>query len=114
MNRWFGSAQDSADQASARDRRAAQRFIKTIPKVASASEDEEDFKEANTSFTPALNVDGESEERSADQSVAAMAPDPVVIPFQDADAADDAEAWKKELKLKFEPHDVNYWFNWIL
>ena len=31
--------------------------------------------------------------------------------FQDANFPDDDEAWKKDLKIKFQQHDVEYWFN---
>ena len=32
-------------------------------------------------------------------------------PFDTADAEYDADFWKKELKIKFNRHDVIYWFN---
>ena len=33
------------------------------------------------------------------------------LPFEDADFENHADSWEKELKIKFQHHDVEYWFN---
>ena len=84
--------------------------------MATVTSDEE-FEDANTSFVAALNVDGETPtaEEIASTSAAAAAAVPAAnmpdVLFEDKNEEDDAEAWKKEIKLKFDPSDVHYWFN---
>ena len=114
MNWWKGSAEDSRRQASDRDSRAARRTINALPVVASDSDD--DFGDAQTSFSKG-NVDGnddltDSEEDMVDAAAAAELARQRAMPVEDADFEDDADSWKKELKIKFDP-DVDYWFNAI-
>ena len=72
-----------------------------------SDEDEELlFEDANNSFSANLNVDGESDVMDAATIAAERAK-----PFDKRSLPDDAEAWKKELKLKFDKNDVKYWFN---
>ena len=121
MNRWWGSKADSAKQSSERDQRAARRTVNNLD--LHLSEDENDFEDCNTSFrnTSIFSLDG-ADDADLDlddsvQSAASVMSTPAEIaaqralPFEDQDFDDDAEAWKKELKLKFDPHDVPYWFN---
>ena len=60
MNRWPGSATDSAEQASRRDQRAARRYIRTIPTI---NTDSNKFEDCNSSLTtPFINVNGTAED----------------------------------------------------
>ena len=116
MNRWWGSQSDSIAQSADRDSRAARRTIARQQTINSDS-DENDFADCNTSFNRSLNLDGEPGE-SADLTMnaneqaarAALAAEKAK-PVEDADYADDEDAWKKEVKLKFDQSDVKYWFN---
>ena len=38
-------------------------------------------------------------------------PDPAPVDFEDEDKADDAEAWKKSISLKFDRSDPEWWFS---
>ena len=117
MHRWPGSSEDSSNQKSERNQRAARRTIKTLNLNPLSSEDEEVFQDCDTSFS--LNVDGEpgdvplvEPDMNANQQAAAAAlAAEKRKPVQDADFDDDSDAWKKEIKVKFNPHDVKYWFN---
>ena len=115
MNRWFGSQEDSSRQQSERALRQTRRVIRSLPKPNIASDEE--FNDCETSFSYHLNVDGEpgtassSRQPSPSREVANM-PDEQAR-FEDADTADDAEAWKKEVKIKFNQGDVLYWFNTV-
>ena len=109
MNRWLGSAADSANQATARDRRAAQRYIQNLPPVFSDNED--DFLECETSFSN-LNVDGEGGDMApTDAEREQHRLRELTKPFDLQNFDDDSEAWKKELKIKFDENDVGFWFN---
>ena len=116
MNRWFGSSDDSQRQAADRNARQARRTLRQLPKVASDSEDEV-FGDCNTSllFVDGANDDNESVVGSDNGEMAAEAAAELArqkaLPIEDANFANDEDSWKKEIKLKFEPHDVKYWFN---
>ena len=125
MNRWWGNKQDSANQAAERSQRAARRTIRELN--LNVLSDEDDFQDANSTLDNVafanLNLDGGHSQASSvvgsDEEV-----DSVNMPLTDAQLAveraktvqeanypDDSEAWKKELKLKFDRHDVLYWIN---
>ena len=108
MNRWLGSTSDSASQASQRDQRAARRIIQSLPSPASASDEE--FEECDTSFSAHLNLDGDPSSDVMTEAAAELARQRA-LPVEDSNFEDDADAWKKELKLQFQQHDVEYWFN---
>ena len=117
MNRWFGTPADSATQASQRQQRAARRTIASLN--LNPLSDEEDFQDANDSVSGLnishLNLDGQVDEdvvesASADMNAAQLAAEKLK-PFQDANFPDDDDAWKKEVKIKYNPNDVKYWFN---
>ena len=135
MNRWWGDSSASAKQASERDQRAARRVIARLPTVAQSgdplSDDNEVFDDCNQSFS-ALNLDGNGdlETASTSSSSGAGAPGGAAAPggvpavvepdlpimaatFDTEDKENDSEAWKKEVKIKFQPHDVEYWFNTV-
>ena len=110
---WFGTPASSASQAADRNQRAARRAISQLQQVTSDSDD--DFRDANTSFSAKLNLDGDAED--LDQSImtaeaAALAAE-MAKPLDKRNYADDPEAWKKDIKIKFEIHDVKYWFNTV-
>ena len=109
-----GSSEDSAKQSSERDSRAARRYIRSVPQVnlASDSDNDDAYQEANQSLevNPLLNLDGEF--GHPDMDAAALAAEKAK-PFQDADFPDDPEAWKKEIKVKFDAQDICYWFNTV-
>ena len=116
MFRWSGNKATSNEQASERDSRAARRTIRSLNLNPLSSDDE--FEDANTSFNRSLNLDGDAgdspEEMAAEQArLAAELAAEKAKPVQDSDFADDDEAWKKELKIKFDMHDVQYSFNAI-
>ena len=113
MNRWFGSAADSQQQASERDRRAARRTIAGLSHLV-LSDSEDDFNDCNT--TLGHQVDGQDdesvvEESEAMTSAAAELARQKALPVDEANYANDEDAWKKEIKLKFDQGDVKYWFN---
>ena len=118
MNRWWGSAEDSDKQAGDRNSRAARRTIRRQT-VVSSSDDEEHFFNANESIS-IPNLDGADDETVDEASTSAiMAPTPEeaelarqrALPVDQADFDNDADSWKKEIKLKFNINDVTYWFN---
>ena len=97
MNRWWGTAEDSKVQKSERDQRAAKKYIRNLPTVATSptSDEELDFADAETSFSAGLNVDGETTDEVADtpQVAAAMQnPPPPNVLFEDENKEDDSEA----------------------
>ena len=103
MNRWQGSARDSLKQASERSQRAARRTISSLDLVLS---EEEEFQDCDTSLRLTnLNLDGAGDDlddtTSSSTTSQVMAPDPVVR-FDEANTDDDSEAWKKDLKVKFD------------
>ena len=107
MFRWQG---DSEKQKAERNQRQAKRFIRQLP----TSESDDEFQDCDTSLSKSLNLDGnddteslEDEGMDAAQVLAAEKRKPVEI----ANFPDDDDAWKKEIKLKFNNQDVKYWFN---
>ena len=100
MNRWFGTQQDSDRQASQRSNRAARRAINKLDLHLVLSDDD-NFEDANTSFSTHLNIDGEpGEEGAEDSSSSSSSSTPVVAPvamaaFEDANAEDHEKAWEK-------------------
>ena len=114
MNRWFGTKEDSLAQASARSSRAARRTIASLPKVVLSSDDDEAaYEDAENSFRlPQLDGDDDEEdvvagEQSQNNSLA------MAQPFDLEDKDNDAEAWKKDVRTKFDQNDVPYFFNAI-
>ena len=113
MNRWPFSSEASKQQASERDQRAARKTLREqqlLQKVLSDSDDEDNFKDAEYSFSAGLNLDGEPEDEIAEMDAAALAAERQK-PFDGRNLPDDDEAWKKEIKIKFDINDVKYWFN---
>ena len=113
MNRWWGNSSDSANQAADRDRRAARRTINSLPAVLSdPGSDEDDFRDCDTSLLFG-NVDGADDLDETDDMAAAAAElaRQRALPVEDSDFDNDPDSWKKEIKIKYEPHDVEYWFN---
>ena len=111
MHRWFGDASRSDQQASERNQRAARRTLKEqkLSYTSASEEDEENFLDANNSLSLPLNVDGGADSdfdsgsnTMADAAAAAELARQRALPVEDADFADDAEAWKKEIKTKFD------------
>ena len=107
MNRWWGNANDSDRQQSERNQRAARRYIQSNI-IAS---DEDEFADANSSLTldPVLNLDGDAIDMNAAEAAAELARQRA-LPVAESNFADDEDAWKKEIKIKFDS-DINYWFN---
>ena len=110
MNRWPGSADDSARQASDRDSRAARRYLAQIPQVTSDSDD--DFRDCETSllFSGDGADDLEESLNSSDMNATELARQKA-LPVEDADFENDSESWKKEIKVKFDQNDVKFFFN---
>ena len=102
MNRWFGSAEKSEQQASERNQRAARRIIQE--QVIINSDDE--YNDCETSFNTSLNLDGAPGDVPEISVMAAELARQKALPVQDANFADDEDAWKKEIKLKFERNDM--------
>ena len=119
MNRWWGSSDDSQRQASERAGRAARRTIRNLD--LNILSDEENFEDAETSFNFAnLNLDGQGEDDLETSSTSTPAVEPTqpaanmpATPFDMESKDDDSEAWKKDIKIKFDRHDVKYFFNAI-
>ena len=113
MNRWFGTPADSARQSSDRDQRAARRTIARLPEQAQLPailSDEDEFLDTETSFH--LNLDGEPGDTST--SSQGSTPEAATMPavaFDVEDKENDADSWKKEVKIKFDMQEVEYWFN---
>ena len=110
MNRWWGGATDSDKQANERNSRAARRIISQQQKEQSLilSSDEDDYADCDTSGIFG-GLDG-ADELPEDMAAAELARQRA-LPVDESDFENDPESWKKELKLKFEPHDIHYWFN---
>ena len=118
MHRWWGASADSEKQNSERDQRAARRVIKSLDLNPNPLSDDE-FVECDTSInnTSIFNVDG-ADDADSENSLYLSEDDEVpvmdaaaiaaqkALPFEDASYPDDDEAWKKELKLKFDKSDV--------
>ena len=112
MNRWWGNQEDSDRQTSERNSRAARRIISQQPVLSS---DEEPFLDADTSIhdlSGVANLDGADDIPEDDMNAAELARQKA-LPFEDADYENDPESWKKELKIKFDMHEVEYTFNTI-
>ena len=120
MNWWPGSAAQSSSQAADRNQRAARRQTRNLDLHLS---DEEDFQDCDTSLNnkSIFSLDGAADNDSATDSdespedtmalTAAQLAAEKAKPVQTANYPDDEDAWKKELKLKFDKSDVQYWFN---
>ena len=117
MNRWFGTTDDSEKQASARNQRAARRTIAKLSIPTSPSVSDDDFNDCETSFRHNLDGEGgEPDDMDADQAAAAAAAElnrQRSLPVDESDFENDPDSWKKEVKAKFDPHDVTYWFNTV-
>ena len=114
MHRWWGSASDSAKQASERDNRQARRTISRFPQIPDSSEDEYEDCNLSTSFIP--NLDGADDASSgtstphSPSSPVRMAPP---IKFEDETGEDDIDYYKKVgtlAKRVFNPKQVEFWF----
>ena len=119
MNRWWGSSNDSDRQAAERSQRQARRTIKQLPSPGGSDSDGE-YEDCDTSLLFAA-VDG-ADDADLDQSTSSSAstmPTPAEmeltrqqnLPVEDADFDNDSEAWKKEIKVKYDANDVEYFFN---
>ena len=113
MNRWWGSKEDSDKQASERDQRSARRVLneqQLLFQEDSASDGE--YADCNLSASFILNLDGagDDEELAMDAAARELARQRG-LPVEDADFENDSESWKKELKTKFNIHEVDYFFN---
>ena len=82
------------------------------------SDSEDNYHDPETSFTGALNVDGEPGDGGDDMSQAELAAQAAAArqaemakPFDKRNLPDDDDAWKKEIKIQFDIQDVKYWFN---
>ena len=113
MHRWSGNETDSEKQAAARTSRAARRTISRLPEPTPSS-DEDDFKDCDTSILFS-NLDGADDpDTSGDEmSAAAELARQRALPIEDSDFDNDEDSWKKEIKIKFNQQDVNYWFNTV-
>ena len=121
MNRWWGSSADSDKQSSERDSRAARRTIRNLPLQLPVVSSEDEYEDCDTSllFSTDGQVDLETSSNAStsaaanmvDAAAAAELVRQKALPVEDADYQDDAESWKKELKLKFDLSDIKYWFN---
>ena len=116
MHRWWGSKDDADQQASERNSRAARRAIQALPLVPSDSSEDE-YNDCDTSLLFSIGVDGADDGVSEDdmpvdaaQAAAELARQRA-LPVEDSNFEDDPDSWKKEIKLKFDPNDVHYWFN---
>ena len=116
MNRWPGSRSDSDRQASERSSRAARRTLSRldIPETGSDS-GEDNFDDCETSFHHNLDGEGGDLDDSMDaaQRAAAELARQRSLPVEDADFENDPDSWKKEVKAKFDQHDVTFWFNTV-
>ena len=118
MNRWWGSSSDSQQQSAERDQRAARRKITSL-NLNPLSDNDDEFQDCNTSIGNTsifnANLDGadsvpvsdESEDETDNMplSAAELAVEKAK-PVESADFPDDPEAWKKDLKLKFDKNDA--------
>ena len=116
MHRWWGNSAESDKQAGERNSRAARRSIRDLHLNLSSDDEEDVYADCDTSgiFGGLDGNDDIVDEVDMDAQAAAAAAELArqrALPVEDSDFDNDPEAWKKELKLKFEPHDVLYWFN---
>ena len=113
-NWWGGSSADADKQTSERNSRAARRTIaEQLENLQSpASGDDEVYEDCDTSGLFG-GVDGGDDADLDDMAAAAAAElaRQKRLPVEDADYENDDDSWKKEVKIKFDKHDVNYWFN---
>ena len=109
MNRWLGNAAQSSRQASERNQRQAKRTI-AQQKETYKSDSDPEFEDANTSFSAGLNLDGNDDQDIMADAAARLAAEKAK-PVDTANFQDDDEAWKKEIKIKFDKSDISYWFN---
>ena len=120
MNRWWGSTDDSSKQAASRDQRAANRDQRsarqTLQELNLNPFSDDEFEDCNTSIknTSLFNLDGQADNDSVSSDNHSRPPSPAVtmamdaaaiaeqkaLPIQDSSYPDDADAWKKELKVK--------------
>ena len=116
MHRWTGSSEDSLKQAADRSARAARRTISSFPTLV-LSDSDEDFADCETSLINASigQVDGNESEADemvdAAQAAAAELARQRALPVDQADFENDSESWKKEIKIKFNRQEIEYWFN---
>ena len=111
MNRWWGTSSDSDKQAADRASRAARRTIASLQTVQSDSDG--DYEDCDTSllFSNLDGADDVDEMPTPAEIAAAELARQRSLPVEDADFDNDVDSWKKEIKIKYEPHDVEYWFN---
>ena len=119
MNRWWGGRDDSERQANERNQRSARRTIAQLPLPVLSSDDDAEFADCDTSglfggVDGADDLDDSSSsvsDMNAAQAAAAELLRQQNLPVEEADYDNDSEAWKKEIKVKFDPNDVEYFFN---
>ena len=119
MNRWFGGAAESKEQAVSREQRAASRNQRQVQEtvkslnLALSSESEDDYRDCDLSRS-FLNVDGNDDVSSASSS---RPNTPVIMAkFEDENAVDDDDYYKKISALKnrmFNKNQPEFWFTSI-
>ena len=114
MNWWPGNSEDSARQSSERNQRSARRAIRNLPVINSDSDEYEDANSSINILTGNLNLDGhaDSDEETMDAAARELARQKA-LPVEEANYEDDSDAWKKEIKNKFDISDIKYWFNTV-
>ena len=108
MNRWWGDKATSDKQAADRSSRAADRNSRQAREVLAAqqvlsSDDDADYHDPDTSVH-LPDLDGNDSDGSDSSSVmdAQEVARQRALPVEDADFPSHEDAWKKELKIKFE------------
>ena len=115
MQRWFGTQADSDRQTADRNSRAARRTIAQQPTIPSDSSGDE-YNDCDTSLIFGVDGADDVDDSSAEMAVTAQQAAAELarqraLPIEDSDFDNDPASWEKELKLKFDAHDVEYWFN---
>ena len=119
MNRWWGNNQDSEKQAAERSQRQASRNIKKLDLPVVSSGDEDDFLDCDTSglgIFPNLDGNDSDLDSSASNSAAVASTANMSVKFQDENAADDEDYYKKVSSLKnrlFNTAEPEFWFTSI-
>ena len=118
MNRWWGGKNDSDRQSSERDARAARRTIAGLQLPLLSSDDDADYNDCETSLH-LPNVDGTDDTDLGEGGPGSSTSNQpssrplTMAAFDKQNTENDAEAWKKEVKIKYMPNDVPYWFNTV-
>ena len=95
MFRWSGSKELAEQQSSERQQRSARRYIRSLPTLDTSVDEFHDCDEAGQ----VANLDGNDSGGEGDPDPSVMAPP---IPFDQQNAADDENAWKKTVDIVFQ------------